>query len=140
MTQVRRFSTRDALPIVLLLLTACGGESRKLYPVRGSVFYLDQPAEGATVVFHPIGGDNELPLPSGVVKADGSFTLRTPPHGEGAPVGDYVVLVTWYPPNARELDNPKNKLPDRYASQAEGLLRATVKPGPNELEPFRLTK
>ena len=56
------------------------------------------------------------------------------------PAGAYVVLVTWYPPNARELENPKNKLPDVYSRQADSPLRATVKAGPNELEPFRLTK
>lgn len=139
MTHVGRVSIRTALPIALLALTSCSGESRKLYPVKGSIFYLDQPATGATVVFHPVGGA-ESTLSSGTVAADGSFTLRTHPHGEGAPAGDYVVLVTWYPPNARELENPKNKLPDLYARHADSPLRATVKPGPNELELFRLTK
>jgi hypothetical protein len=104
------------------------------------VFFLGEPAEGATVVFHPVGGSSDAPLPSGTVKADGSYKLRTNPHGDGAPAGDYIVLVTWYSPDAREQENPKNRLPDRYANHADSPLHVSVKPGPNELEPFRLTK
>lgn len=78
-------------------------------------------------------------MPSGVVGADGKFRLRTQ-QKEGAPAGDYVVLVTWFLPDAREQDVPKNRLPDRYGDPAKSPLRATVKIGPNELEPFRLTK
>ena len=127
------------MAIALVSLASCSGDGPKLHPVRGSVFFNEKAAEGATVVFHLIGGESTAPSPSGTVKADGTFSLRTHPHGEGAPEGDYIVLITWYPPNARELDNPKNQLPNRYASHSESPLRATVKKGSNELEPFRLT-
>ena len=91
------------------------------------------------MVFHPVGGTPSADLkPAGAVGADGSFTLQTYPQGEGAPEGDYLVLVTWYPPNARELENPKNKLPEKYADQTAGLLKATVKAGQNDLAPFLL--
>ena len=126
--------------LAALVLPACGGGAPKLYPVRGKVLYLEQPAEGAIVVFQPKNSRPDSPMPSGTVGADGSFTLRTHPHGEGAPAGDYVVLVTWLPPNARDQENPKNKLPDRYGTATDSPLSATVKAGSNELEPFRLTK
>jgi len=123
----------------LALLTAsCGDGGPTLYPVGGKVFFHDAPAEGATVVLHP--SDPKAAKPSGTVGADGTFTLLTHPHGEGAPAGDYTVVVTWYPPNARGLDNPKNKLPARYADPAQSGLKATVKAGPTELDPFKLTK
>jgi len=123
-------------------LASCGPTGPKLHPVKGQVFYLDKPAEGAQVIFQPAG---DVPAggaltPSGTVAADGSFTLSTYPHGEGAPAGEYQVLVTWYPPNARELDNPVNKLPAKYGEPGSALLKATVKEGDNVLEPFRLTK
>ena len=79
-------------------------------------------------------------MPSGMVKEDGTFTLSTHPHGTGAPAGDYVVLVTLFPPNARELRDPKSLLPIRYGSPTESPLRASVSSGKNQLEPFRLTK
>jgi hypothetical protein len=126
--------------VAALLIASCTGGGPKLHPVRGTVLYLDQPAEGAIVVFQPANSTADSPMPSGTVGADGTFTLRTQPHGNGAPAGDYVVLVTWFPPNSREQENPKNKLPPKYASPTESPLRATVKAGSNELEPFRLTK
>ena len=49
-------------------------------------------------------------------------------------------MATWYPANGRELDNPKNKLPRKYSDSSQPLLKASIKPGPNKLEPFRLTR
>jgi hypothetical protein len=121
-----------------LLVASCSDSGPTLYPVNGKVYFNDQPAEGATVVLHP--ADAGAPKPSGTVEADGSFTLRTHPHGEGAPAGDYAVVVTWYPPNSRGLQNPKNKLPPRYADPAQSGLKAIVKSGPTELDPFNLTR
>jgi hypothetical protein len=123
-----------------LLAASCGSGGPKLYPVSGKVFYLDKPAEGATVVLVPAGGSDNGLRPTGPVEADGSFTLSTHPHGDGAPEGDYLVAVTWYPPNAREMDSPRSKLPARYGDAAQSGLKVTVKPESNELEPFRLTK
>jgi hypothetical protein len=126
--------------VVVALLAASCSSGPKLHPVKGQLFHNDQPAEGASVVLHRKDGAADEPRPSGTVRADGSFTLSTYPHGEGAPPGEYVVLVTWYPPNAREQENPRNKLPDHYADPASSPLKATVKNGPTELEPIRLKK
>jgi hypothetical protein len=126
--------------LAAMLVPACGGGGTKLYPVRGKVLYLDQPAEGAVVVFQPVNSGPDSLTPSGIVGADGTFSLRTHPHGDGAPTGEYVVLVTWLPPNAREQENPKNKLPPKFASPTDSPLKATVKAGTNELAPFMLTK
>lgn len=135
---VRAFRLVAWLPLAVLA-TSCGS-GPKLYPVKGRVFYQDQPAEGAAVVFHPKGGEAGAAKASGTVGADGSFTLSTHPHGEGAPPGEYVVLVSWYPPDARTAENARNKLPDRYADPTRSPLTATVGAGPTELEPFRLTR
>lgn len=127
--------------IGLLLICSCKDNGLKLNPVRGQLFFQGAPAEGALVVFQRQGATGASdPKPSGKVGNDGSFTLTTYQHGEGAPAGDYVVLVTWFPPNARELENATNKLPARFASADSTTLKATVKDGTNELEPFRLTK
>ena len=95
-------------------------------------------ATGATVVFHLKNAPPGALTASGTVGDDGTFTLRTHPHGDGAPPGEYVVLATWFPPDARSQENPKNKLPARYADPAQSPLRATVGDGATELEPFRI--
>lgn len=138
---VRAFRLIAVLP--LAVMAASCGSGPKLYPVKGKVLYQDQPAEGATVVFHPKNRPADAPKPSGTVGADGSFTLSTYPHGEGAPPGEYLVLVSWYPPDARTAENPesaKSKLPELYGNAATSPLTATVGTGPTELEPFRLSK
>lgn len=134
-----RFALCLSAALTGLVSASCSG-GPKLYPARGKVLFQNQPAEGAVVVFHPTGADATAPKPSGKVGPDGTFSLSTHPHGDGAPAGDYTVVVTWFPSNARDLDNPKNKLPSKYATVTESRLKATVKPGPNELEPFLLTK
>jgi len=118
------------------VLTVSCSSGPKLTPVRGKVLYGGQPAEGAVVVFHRKDSEPNNPTPSGTVLADGSFTLHTHPHGNGAPPGEYTVVITWYPPNARELENPHNKLPARYASVAESPLKVIVGAEPTDLEAF----
>ena len=126
-----------------LFLGGCSESSVKLYPVKGKVLFKDQPAEGAQVVFLPAGEENAQfrgARPAATVSADGSFELRTDPHGVGAPVGDYAVLITWFPPrDENPNNNPKNKLPNKYSAPGNPLLKATVKDGENTLEPFKLT-
>jgi len=88
---------------LLSVVSACKKSSVKLYPVKGKVLFKGQPAEGAQVVLRPAnesdaGGsktDSAPPNPYGDVKADGTFTLRTEPIGEGAPAGDYVGMISW---------------------------------------------
>ena len=135
------FRLANLVTIFLGLFASCGPSGPMLNPVRGQVLYMDQPAEGATVVFQPQGGANSATsMPFATVRADGSFALFTNPHGDGAPEGDYSVLISWYPPNAREQNNPRNKLPAKYSDPTAPLLTATVKKGENDLPPYKLTK
>ncbi|MSR31420.1 MAG: hypothetical protein EXR99_07940 [Gemmataceae bacterium] len=131
------------LPLLFLagiVLPGCGG-GVGLYPVKGKVTFQGQPAEGATVVFHRIGQDNgKEEKPRGTVNAQGEFMLATHPHGDGAPSGEYKVLVVWFPPNARSISNPMNKLPDRYALFESTPITAKVKEENNTLEAFNLSR
>jgi len=127
---------------LLLVSSSCKKSSAKLYPVKGKVLFKDQPAEGAKVVFAPAGEENAQyrgSRPTATVGADGLFEIRTEPFGVGAPPGEYTVLVTWFPPRDDNSDaNPKNKLPLKYGDPSKPVLRAKVKEGENNLEPFKL--
>ena len=141
---VPRSARLGALGVLAGALASCSNGGPKLHPVTGQVFYEDKPAVGAEVVFVPVNG-TEPHRPSGLVGKDGSFTLKTYPHGDGAMEGEYVAVVTWYEPTPsgaedREPPPPKSKLPARYGDSAKSGLKAVVKPGSNTLEPFRLTK
>jgi hypothetical protein len=110
--------------------------------VKGKVLFKGQPAEGAQVVFRPPNEDPNAkpqPNPYGDVRADGSFTLRTEPYGDGAPAGDYIVMISWY--TRSDPEDPltsKSKLPAKYADPTNPILKSTVKEGSNELPPFDL--
>jgi hypothetical protein len=134
---------RLLLLVVGIALAGCNQSSVKLYPVTGKVLFKDQSAEGAKVVFLPAGEENAQyrgARPAATVAADGSFEMRTEPYGVGAPLGDYVVLITWFPPrDENPNNNPKNKLPNKYGDPSNPLLKASVKEGENKLDPFMLT-
>jgi len=132
---------------LLSVVSACKKSSVKLYPVTGKVLFKGQPAEGAQVVFRPAGeatGNNAQSAtaqqnPFGDVKSDGTFTLRTEPLGEGAPAGDYAVMISWYTrTNLHDPLSSKSKLPAKYSDPTTPILKATVKEGKNELPPFDL--
>jgi len=136
---------RSALLVAIAsgLVTGCNKPSAKLFPVTGKVLFKEQPAEGAKVVFLPAGEDNAQyrgARPAATVAADGSFTMRTEPYGDGAPAGDYLALITWFPPRDENPNsNPKNKLPSKYSDPRNPLFKASVKEGENKLDPFKLT-
>jgi len=135
---------------VCIALAGCGESGPKLNPVKGKVLFKGQPAGGAQIVFHPAsagsaanGGSAEpetpQPKPYGAVGADGSFSLRTEPFGEGAPAGDYNVTASWIIRDANDPLKSTSKLPTKYADPTASGLKATVKDGPNELQPFNLS-
>ena len=138
----RLIIVRAALAGTLLATcaVACGKKGPKLHPVHGQVLFDGTAPEGAIVVFQPVDAQSGESMASGTVGSDGRFRLATYPHGEGAFEGEYIVLITWLPADGRQVQNPKNLLPEKYADASQPVFRATVKPGTNDLEPFVLTK
>lgn len=143
MSRGRSIRRRLEVFVVLagFLATSCG-TNVKLHPVTGQVFFEGEPAEGATVVFHPVNSTPDSLRPGSIVNKEGKFKLRTYPHGEGAPEGEYLVLITWFaPPGAgKDMANAKSRIPLRYSDAAKSGLTAIVKPGENIIPAFELTK
>src|SRR5262245_61548018 len=113
-------------------LAGCGGAG--LYPVDGEVVWKDgQPAKeiaGAQITFEMAGKSSS----HGSLKSDGTFTLHT---GEraGAPAGDYTVLIIEVGRKSiGETGIEPAKIDLRYATPSSSNLRATVKPGTNQIK------
>jgi hypothetical protein len=136
---------------VSVLVALCGSScqgGKRFYPVHGRVFADGKPAEGVTVILHPVNDPDPKPVqPSAVVRADGSFELNSflleqRVLKEGAPAGQYLVTCTWYPPDLQNYLG-REVLPDkfhgRYADPKSSGLRAEVAEGPTELPSFQLT-
>ena len=142
-------SVRPAITLLLLVtpfLAGCGGES--FTPVTGKVMVNGKPAVGASVMFFPEGSTDIKAIPgSGVVDENGSFTMASGAV-PGMKPGKYIVTVIWPDPAKKPTDaqrmagaNP-NDAPDvlrgRYATKEKSTLRAEVKSGATQLEPFDL--
>jgi hypothetical protein len=124
--------------------TASGPPKKACYPVKGQLFVKSQPAVGASVIFHPRDSGPEewtSGYPRARVAADGSFELETYGDKDGAPAGDYLVLVTW-PQGAASEETEDTQMIDRlggrYGDFATSKLQATVKSSPTELPPIRI--
>jgi hypothetical protein len=128
-----------ALPLVAMSGLGCSQE-KALYPVTAQVFIDGRPATGALVVLHPIDDTGPAAIrPSGYVDDGGnvkltSFISHTRATGEGAPAGEYVVTIAWFPADVKEYlsKNPNTAVPDklkgRYSQPDKSTLRATVQP------------
>jgi len=130
------------LAVIGLACTACGN-SNNLYPVFGTVTYRGTPAAGATVFLRRHGADpmNEHAI-MGIVGEDGSFKLVCGSLGNGAPPGEYDVLIEWKQgqSQARGLAHKaRDRLKGRYADPQRPRLQALVKAEANHLPPFELT-
>src|SRR5262249_26962857 len=69
----------------------------QLQVVRGQAFFRDQPIPKAAVVLDPVWTkEPSFPRPKGVVGDDGSFALSTYGQEDGAPEGEYRVILTLF--------------------------------------------
>jgi hypothetical protein len=125
------------------LAGASCGNNDGIYPVSGKVTYKGQPASGAAVSFRRQGGDASAEPPLlGVVRQDGSFVLLCGSRGQGAPPGEYDVLIEWKRAageGQRRAQTGTDRLKGRYADPKRPLLHAVVTAEPNALPPFELT-
>ena len=127
------------LVLLSLLPIGCGKRGVKVYPVRGEVYFNGQPADGATIHFHPV--DKKAGPPAfATVNDDGAYSLTTFKSDDGAAVGEYIVTVIWL--EEKEVDGEtilgKDRLGGLYAKPDVSKLTATVSPGENEIDRFDL--
>jgi hypothetical protein len=127
----------------LVSVAGCSNASG-LYHVSGKVLYKGEPATGATVSFISKATSNPegSQTPFGIVQEDGTFTLASPV-GEGAPAGEYIVLVEWKEGAGKVKGrspglNAPDRLGRRYLNLKQPLLTAVVEPKTNNLPPFEL--
>jgi hypothetical protein len=126
--------------VLALVLAGCSNGQKPVVPVRGKVLYHGQPADGALVVFNPVGdNDPKAVRPQGTVGSDGAFEMATYDDKDGAPPGEYDVAIVWL------IENEKTKrvwspLPARYMAPEQSGLRVTIRDGENDLPPFQVTR
>jgi hypothetical protein len=127
-----------------ILLAGCGKAQEpweKVYPATGIVKYQGKPLPGATITLIP--EDTSFPKsvrPTAVTDADGEFEIGTYSTGDGAPAGNYKVLILHFPVEGPE-ENPHagpNDLPEKYAKAETTDLTVTIEEEETVLRPLEL--
>jgi hypothetical protein len=81
-----------------------------------------------------VPSDPNAPKPVGFAKDDGSFEVSTFGNNDGAPKGDYKVLVEWREPkDGNTRDRGIDKLGGKFMVADKTPLTATITTGINEL-------
>jgi hypothetical protein len=130
-----------ALAALVPVLSGCGKSSRiPVYPVKGVVYVDDKPAKEAMVSLHPReAGSHENYVPSGKTDENGQFSLSTFVADDGAPAGEFDVIITWpvrYNPISTLWEG--DRLKGRYGDRKKPAFQVTIEPKPQELPPFQL--
>lgn len=113
----------------------CGKRPPQTFPTSGRVTIEKRPAIGFTVEFSSQAPETRGLSASGIVTADGGFTLRTRFAGkprDGAVAGPHRVVVV--PPPAAVQAGPVAPVPLRYADYlTSGLTAEVVAGGSNSI-------
>jgi hypothetical protein len=126
---------RALVVIGLVCCAGCGGSNT--YPVRGKLVWPDgspiTELAGGSVQF-----ESEKLTPNvsarGEIQEDGTFRLGTNKPDDGAPAGEYKVLVMQPLNEASDHPQPKAKIVhERFANFNTSGLRATVEPKSNDI-------
>ncbi len=130
--------------VITVALAGCGDGKLKCYPVSGQVLYNGEPLKGVDVAFHTVDPKNDTGYPPhATTDANGNFSLMTYLPGDGAPAGEWKVAAAFAVQAVDEGADQSKKLtfqvPAQYQRKESTPLTATVKPGSNALEPFKLT-
>ena len=141
--------------LAALCCASCGGASKArkpTFPVEGQIYWKNEktPAAQALVVFRPVRDDHPENWPEGFPRAtvggDGTFKLMTYAEADGAPEGEYAVLVTWPRTQAKAAaedadpesggDDNEDRLQGAYNDHAQPRWKKHVKAGSNDPSDF----
>lgn len=139
MTRRMQKFTHPFLTLVAAFFLGCSNEPQPeripTYPVTGSLHIDGQPAAGTMIKFYD--PQNRGRMPAATVRADGTFSASFYTSEDGAPTGEYQLLVLWMtPPPGGGL--PVDRLQGRFADPARSVRTINVIAGENRLEPIDL--
>ncbi len=142
----KNFAVLAVATLLLAGVPGCGSGKpswEHVFTTTGSLTFNGQPIEGAVLVFTP--KDESIPStvrPMARTDASGHFEVGTYDIADGAPEGDYDVVVTWTPlvKHAGGASPGPNRLPPRYASTATSKLTVHINSDDTQLETLALTR
>lgn len=137
-----RFASRLVLALAgSFVCVGCGGEDwqAETHPASGRITINGEAPVGAVVELHSTGEKPDVrnSRPWGIVQEDGSYTLTTYERGDGAPSGEYAVIIKW-PPDVSQ-PSLADRLNGAYANPERSPWTVTINDGENKLTPIEIT-
>ena len=126
--------------LLVLALAGCGGEAwhAATYPAGGVVSVNGTPPEGLVVELHSTGEkvDQRQSRPWGITDSSGHYELTTYEKNDGAPAGEYAVVLRWPP----DINRPSfaDRLEGAYSSVKKSPFRVTVAAEENEVPEIKV--
>ena len=113
--------------VILLTMAGCGGADWGY--LEGTVLLNGQPAGPGTISLEPMEGDRAGAIAS--FGEDGKFAVRSAGRKEGAPTGEYRVLIYGGENFGEEQRGPRteSKIPARYSNPSTSELTVTIERG-----------
>jgi hypothetical protein len=144
--QIVLHSFRSRVAVVCLVVFAlasfqgCGGEAwhAATYPASGNVSINGKPPEGLVVELHSVGEpvDERQSRPWAVTDSEGNYELTTYQNADGAPAGEYAVVLRWPP----SVNRPSfaDRLGGKFSNPDTSDIQISVTSGTSELAPIVL--
>jgi hypothetical protein len=123
---------RTGIGLLVLLATGCGQSDWG--QLSGTVLLNGQPVGPGTITLEPVSADRAGAIAS--FAADGKYTVMSAGRKEGAPVGEYQVMIHGGDSFGEETVGPKPKsaIPPRYANPNTSDLKVTIEGGENTFD------
>lgn len=136
---MNRFSL-ICMGLIASLLSGCSdtdGWKARTYPTTGSMTINGATPVNAIVYLMAVDKpvDSAESRPYGRVRDDGTFSVTTYELGDGAPIGEYQLLITWPQPG----DPRQDRLKGAFGSPEKSSWRFTIEKGSNQIPPIELT-
>lgn len=129
--------------IASALLCGCGKATpQKTYRVGGDLLVKGQPAAGARLTLQPAAAPDlklwPMGFPTAIVQPDGKFWFTCYSANDGAPEGEYKLLVTWVegdeiPSDDQTAPAKPNRVDAKYAKPETTPLSVTVEKKTNQI-------
>lgn len=86
-----QLTRRFAALLACAALVGCGAGGAAKAPVKGKVVANGQPVTAGTVMFAPVGGQDNAVAVAGQIQTDGTFVMSTDRAGDGVAIGKHQV-------------------------------------------------
>jgi hypothetical protein len=130
--------------VLVAAVTGCGPAGPNLIPVKGTITVDGKPADGASLIFHPVAGKGSIA--SAAADASGAFSIMS--NGNpGIVMGNYKVTAIWPDPAKKPkeitlggtIEDAPDLLGGKFVTVDKAATTVEITPATKQLAPIELS-